>query len=62
MVAEGATELTQESLEGRLLLLEGSAPPLLLLCLLLPQLLLLADLLLEAVGGVDGVDLSTETL
>lgn len=53
---------TQESLEGRLLLFEGSTPPLLLLGLLLPQLLLLPDLLLEAAGCVHGVDLTRETL
>lgn len=45
------------SLEGRLLLSEGSLPLLLLLRLLLPQLLLLADLLLEAAGRAHGVDL-----
>lgn len=53
---------TQESLKGRLLLFEGSAPLLLLLSLLLLQLLLLTDLLLKAVGRVYGVDLSKETL
>lgn len=57
-----ASRSSQASLEGRLLLFEGGAPLLLLLGLLLPLLLLLTDLLLEAVGCVHGVDLSKETL
>lgn len=56
-----ANRSSQRSLEGRLLLFKGSAPLLLLLGLLLPLLLLLADLLLEPAGCVHGVDLSKKT-